>query len=194
MAWTEVECYQEITKVFYLHASHDGLSSITKSELDFKEQVETFLDQFIKGYQGAADVLSVLHSLILHSKPYSCLRDVHLKLKWLKCKNKLQRNMYDLCKEEDMSDFPTDADEKIPVPLKHYPDNFSKLMPLMDYVLQNPMYYPVFQKYCEQKPALRKYITQDMTLTNEIIGYVGFMHLSSSSSVMLFVRCQFICL
>ena len=56
---------------------------------------------------------------------------------------------------------------------EQYPDNFSKLMHLMNLSLQMPLYYNAFKSYCEGRPALRKYITQDVSFTNEMMAYVS---------------------
>ena len=95
-----------------------------------------------------------------------------------KVKGTLERQMYSLCKEIEMSDFITYVQQMIPqhedcCNIEQYPDDFSKLMHLMDLVMHKPVYHSAFKKYCENKPALHKYIREDVSCADEMMGYVS---------------------
>ena len=63
MTWGQVECNADITNIFYIHTSR-----VCSSELTLREQVEVFLDKFIKGYHGSSDIVDILHSLISYAR------------------------------------------------------------------------------------------------------------------------------
>ena len=173
-----MECNADIIKIFYLHALHNDHTSETNSEQTLREQVEHFLDTFIKGYHGSSDVVLILKSLITYTRHKPGFEDVTSKLEWLKCKKNLETKMYALCKEDEMLGFPQYICDTIPPTencshTEQYPENFSKLMHLMDLSLQISLYYNAFKSYCEGRPALKKYITEDVSFTNEMMGYVS---------------------
>ena len=175
MTWSNVEYNGEIKEVFHMHASPDNMAQIINSKPTFKEQVEVFLDSFIAGYTGPKDVMYIMQSLILHTKQHPSLHDVQINLKWLKVNKMLLRKLYDLCNEKEMSGFLTYSCEEIPVPLEQYPDTFSKLMHLTGLCLNNSAYYTTFKSYCEGRPALKKYVIEDISPTSEMIGYVSML-------------------
>ena len=184
MTWREVESSEEIMEEFYQNTSQEDLAQILERQLpDNREQVQAFLDQFIKGYFGSPDCITILQSLMAYTRQHPCLDDVLPKLKWLKYKKNLEKNLYSLCKEEEMSGFSDYVHETTPQvepypKTEQYPDNFSKLMYLMDLVLCLPTYFSIFKTYCADKPKLQKYITEDLSLTNEMLGYVSALCLS----------------
>ena len=177
MTWEQVECSADVKEIFCFHISQDVNTSVTNSELIVKEQVEVFLDTFIKEYHGSSDILYILQSLITYTRQNPSFEGALLNLKWLKCKKNLERKLYALCNEKEMLNFPQHIRDTIPANencsnMEQYPDNFSKLMHLMILSLQMPLYYNAFKTYCISKPALRKYITEDAYFTDEMIGYV----------------------
>ena len=181
MTWRDVESSEEIMEEFYKNTSQEDLAQILERQLpDNRDQVQAFLDQFIKGYFGSPDCVAILQSLIAYTRPYPCLDDVLQKLKWLKYKKNLGKNLYSLCKEEEMSGFSDYVHETTPQVEPYpktelYPDNLSKLMYLMDLVLHLPTYFNAFKTYCKDKPELHKYIEDDLSLTDDIVGYVSIL-------------------
>ena len=149
-----------------------------KNLTDKREQVEVFLDQFLTGYHGSTDVVHLLEFLILHIRQYPSLQDVQPKLEWLKRKKNLEKKFFALCEDREMSAFLTYVKNEIPQHedcshIDQHPDDFHKLVHLMNLVLKIPKYYSAFKTYCESKPELHKYITEDVSFTNEMIGYVS---------------------
>ena len=144
---------------------------------DKREQVEIFLHTFIRGYQGPTDVVNILETLTAHIRKFPYFLGLEDKLRWLKCQKTIRRQMYSICKEKEMSDFIPCVQLMIPehnyCNIQQYPDDFSKLMLLMDLVLCSPKHYSAFKTYCANKPALQKYITEDVFFTDEMIGYVS---------------------
>ena len=184
MTWQRVKDHAEITEVFYLHMSQDDLASVTSPTLtDKREQIAFFLDTFITEYYGSTDTVDVLSSLTIHTKQFPSLCGVQLKLEWLKCQKNLKRKLYDLCKEDHMSDFPQHISDTIPEDqncsnIEKCPDNFTKIMHLMDLVLQKPIFYKAFISYCKKKPALQAYIPEHIAISDDMIGYVSMFYTS----------------
>ena len=196
MTWRDVESSEEIMEEFYQNTSQEDLAQILERPLpDNRDQVQAFLDQFIKGYFGSTDCVDILQSLIAHTRQYPCLDDVLQKLKWVKCKKNIQQNLYFICKEEEMSGFCEYVHETTPQVEPYpktelYPDNFSKLMHLMDLVLDFPQYFNVFKAYCKDKPKLHKYIADDLSLTDDTVGYVSIL-CNISFTFSLFLQCLY---
>ena len=193
MTWLDVEGNAAITEAFYQHTSPDYMAALVKTDrTEKREQIGVFLDQFIKVYHGPLDVLHILQSLIMHISKYQGLQDVQTKLEWLKYKSNLEKNMYILCNEEEMSDFPRHVHEKVEAD-EHFskvdscPDRFTKVMYLMKLVLKIPKYYTAFENFCKGRQALQKYITDGIPLTDEMIGYVSIFLLFCYSILMTFL-------
>ena len=182
MTWQQVKDHAEITEVFYLHTSQDDLASVTSPTLsDKREQIAFFLDTFIIGYYGSTDTVDVLSSLIIHTKQFASLDVAQSKLQWLKWQKNLKRKLYDLCKEDNMSDFPKHISDTIPQDqncsnTENCPDDFTKIMHLMDLVLQKHIFYHAFKSYCKKKPALQAYIPEDISISDDMFGYVSMFY------------------
>ena len=179
MTWNDVQDNEEITEIFYQHASVDDIEKVIRSKhTDKREKVTVLLQQFISGYQGTLDVLQILHSLIVYLEKHQFSKNVQTKLKWLECKQKLKMNFYSLCEETEMSGFPTFVQETIPADVSHpnldkFDDIFHKVVHLMKLALQIPAYYTAFENYCKERQELHKYIANNVPLTDEMIGYVS---------------------
>ena len=122
-------------------------------------------------------VVNTLEVLIEYIRNYPCLLHLEDKLRLLQYQKNIEKGMYCLCKEDEMSYFMTYVNQTIPQHedcsnIEQYPDDFSKLMHLVDLVLHIPMYYSAFKRYCNDRPALHKYIGEDVSFTDEMIGYV----------------------
>ena len=181
MTWFQVEGSAEIKEAFYQHTSPDDLADFVRTEgIEKREQIEAFLDQLIKGYHGSNDFIDILQYLIMQISNHQCLKDVQRKLERLKYQKKLEKEMYSICNEEEMSGFPKYVHKNVD-PDEHHskvdlcPDTSTKLMYLMKLVLQIPKYYTAFDKFCKNRQALQKYITDGIPLTDEMIGYVSIL-------------------
>ena len=124
--------------------------------------------------------MDVLQRLIIHTKQYPSLEGVQSKLECLKRIKTFEKELFALCKEDDMAGFPKYISETIPQDencsnMQKYPDDFAKNMHLMDLVLHKPIFYSAFKTYCKNRPTLQPYISEDISITDEMIGYVSML-------------------
>ena len=159
-----------------------------KSDMDPRDFTQLFIHHFAERYQGPKNFVGFLKSLVMYLETYPCLKELAPKLEWLKTKTNLKREALFLFEEDEMNRFPeylsTELSEDFSQ-LAQYPDIKSKLLHLMDLVLHNPKYYQKLRTFCETRPALRKYVLDDVQVMDEEMIYVSIF--LSSVPICLFL-------
>ena len=184
-AWLQNFDCVELKEIIYQHMSHENMLSCSrimkvalKSDMDPRDFTRFFIHHFIERYHGPKDIVRFVKSLITYLGTYPFLKELVPKLEWLKAKINLKRIAFFLCEEDEMSRFPDFISTVMPrhkddLQMDQFPDIKTKLLYLMTMVLHNPRYYQILQEFCESRSALRKYVSDDVEVKEEVMLYVS---------------------
>ena len=153
--------------------------------MDPRAFTQFFLDNFQKRYHEPTDIIGFLQLFIKYVASYPCLKELVFKLEWLKAKINLERKVLPLCREDEMQDFPGYINEKLAndgehLQLDQYTDTRVKLVHLMDLISQNPKYYNILRTFCQNRDALKKYVSVDEIRTDVVVYVSTFCAFSFS--------------